>query len=226
VLLLIGLAVLICRDLVLATAVSPMAAFIGAGLWGVHMALTQGLLSKLVADTAPVELRGTAFGVFNLVTGLMLLVASATAGALWNSFGAFATFCAGAVFAALAVAGLLLHRPRGVKGYPVNSSQINGSRTCMNILILIQRCSVWHGEAYNAFRLAMTLQKDHPDVQVNVFLMADAVGCAIANQNTLQGYYSIERMLRSVAGRGQDQGLRIMCGSTRHPEPATHRGRR
>jgi MFS family permease len=112
ILLVIGLVVLIASDLVLATAESPAAAFFGAGLWGVHMALTQGLLSKLVADTAPAKLRGTAFGVFNLVAGVMLLIASATAGALWNSFGASATFGAGALFASVAAIGLLLYRPR------------------------------------------------------------------------------------------------------------------
>jgi MFS family permease len=75
------------------------------------MAFTQGLLSKLVADTAPVELRGTAFGVFNLVSGVALLMASVIAGSLWSVFGAPATFIAGASFAALAAMGLLFYRP-------------------------------------------------------------------------------------------------------------------
>ncbi len=112
ILLVIGLVVLIAADLMLAMAVSPLAAYFGAGFWGLHMALTQGLLSKLVADTAPSDLRGTAFGVFNLVAGVMLLIASATAGALWNSFGASATFGAGALFASVAAIGLLLYHPR------------------------------------------------------------------------------------------------------------------
>jgi MFS family permease len=75
------------------------------------MALTQGLLSKLVADTAPADLRGTAFGIFNLVSGVALLLASVIAGALWNIFGASATFTAGASFATIAAIGLLLYHP-------------------------------------------------------------------------------------------------------------------
>ena len=72
------------------------------------MGLTQGLLSKLVADAAPADLRGTAFGVFHLVSGAALLAASVLAGWLWGAFGASATFYAGAAFTALALAGLLL----------------------------------------------------------------------------------------------------------------------
>jgi MFS family permease len=106
-----GLAVLVVADLVLAAASSPGAAFLGAALWGLHMALTQGLLSKLIADTAPADLRGTAFGAFNLVGGLALLLASVIAGTLWNAFGAPATFIAGACFAALAALGVLAYRP-------------------------------------------------------------------------------------------------------------------
>lgn len=111
-LLLAGLALLIAADWVLATAGSPMAAFIGAGLWGLHMALTQGLMAKLVADTAPANLRGTAFGIFNLVSGGALLLASIVAGALWGAYGAAATFWAGAGFAAIAALGLLAYRLR------------------------------------------------------------------------------------------------------------------
>ena len=111
-LLFLGLALLIAADLVLAFAASPLMAFAGAALWGLHMAFTQGLLSKLVADTAPAELRGTAFGIFNLLSGGALLLASMIAGALWSAFGASATFLAGAVFAALAAIGLLVHRPQ------------------------------------------------------------------------------------------------------------------
>jgi MFS family permease len=70
------------------------------------MGLTQGLFAKLVADNAPSELRGTAFGIFNLVSGGALLLASSVAGVLWAAFGAPATFLAGAVFAALAAIGL------------------------------------------------------------------------------------------------------------------------
>ena len=110
-LLLAGLALLIGADLLLAAATSPWPVFAGAALWGLHMAFTQGLLAKLVADVAPVALRGTAFGVFNLVSGGALLSASVVAGALWGTLGASATFVAGAAFAAAAAVGLLVYRP-------------------------------------------------------------------------------------------------------------------
>jgi len=110
-LLVLGLGVLVGADVVLALAASPRTSLVGAGFWGLHMALTQGLLSKLVADAAPAEIRGTAFGVFNLVTGGALLLASVIAGSLWNAFGAPATFLAGASFAGLAAAAVLLYRP-------------------------------------------------------------------------------------------------------------------
>jgi len=109
-LLLYGLALLIAADVVLAVAATPLIAFAGAALWGLHMAFTQGLLAKLVADTAPADLRGTAFGVFNLVSGASLFLASLVAGALWTAFGAPAPFIAGAAFALLAAAGLLSYR--------------------------------------------------------------------------------------------------------------------
>ena len=109
-LLLAGLALLIASDLVLALAESPGAVFVAAALWGAHMAFTQGLFAKLVADTAPAELRGSAFGVFNLVSGAALLAASVVAGALWSAFGATATFIAGAAFAFAAAVGLLGYR--------------------------------------------------------------------------------------------------------------------
>jgi len=109
-LLLLGLAVLILADVALALSASPAQAFIGAALWGLHMALTQGLLSKLVAGTAPGQLRGTAFGIFNLISGVSLLLASVVAGTLWETFGAATTFIAGAAFATLALVGLVLYR--------------------------------------------------------------------------------------------------------------------
>lgn len=84
----------------------------GVALWGAHMGVTQGLLSALVADAAPDRLRGTAFGLFNLATGVTLLVASGLAGILWLRFGAPATFVAGGVFCAVALAGLVLSRAR------------------------------------------------------------------------------------------------------------------
>lgn len=111
-LLITGLALLIAADLVLAAAASPLPAFIGAALWGLHMAFTQGLLAKLVADTAPAELRGMAFGIFNFVSGAALLLASVIAGALWSAFGASTTFLAGAAFAAVAGLGLFAYRAR------------------------------------------------------------------------------------------------------------------
>lgn len=112
-LLVFGLALLVVADLILALAASPPLAFLGVVFWGLHMACTQGLLSKLVADTAPADLRGTAFGVFNLVSGGVLLLASVIAGTLWSLYGAPATFIAGALFAALSALGLLLYRPNG-----------------------------------------------------------------------------------------------------------------
>lgn len=105
--LLIGLVLLVAADLVLATATRPLIVFGGAALWGLHMALTQGLLSKLVADTVPAHLVATGFGIFNLVSGGALLLASVIAGALWSSIGPSATFLAGAGFAAVASIGVL-----------------------------------------------------------------------------------------------------------------------
>jgi len=107
-----GLLTLIAADLVLAMASSPLTVIAGAALWGAHMALTQGLLAKLVADTSPAVLRGTAFGLFNLVSGVSLLLASVIAGWLWSSWGAPATFFSGALFATIAAAGLVLFGKR------------------------------------------------------------------------------------------------------------------
>ncbi len=106
-LLVVGLAMLVAADVLFAAATSPSFAFIGSALWGAHMGLTQGLFAKLVADTAPIELRGTAFGIFNLVAGGALFLASVVAGALWSTFGAPVTFLAGAAFALVAALGLL-----------------------------------------------------------------------------------------------------------------------
>ena len=111
-LLVAGLGVLISADGVLAIATTPFAAFIGAGLWGLHMALTQGLLLKMVANASPEELRGTAFGLFNLASGGALLLASIIAGGLWSSYGPSATFLAGAGFATVAAVGLLFYHPK------------------------------------------------------------------------------------------------------------------
>lgn len=109
--LLVGLFVLLVADLILAFAAGVMAVLLGAMLWGLHMGFTQGLLAALVADTAPAELRGTAFGVFNLVTGLALVLASLIAGALWDAAGPQATFLAGAAFTVLTL-GLIAGRRR------------------------------------------------------------------------------------------------------------------
>lgn len=106
-LLAIGLVILICADLVLASSSHWMGVLLGVALWGVHMGMTQGLLSRMVADASPEDLRGTAFGFFNLVSGIAMLLASVLAGLLWDGWGASATFYAGAGFSALALAGLL-----------------------------------------------------------------------------------------------------------------------
>ena len=111
-LLALGLGALIAADLVLASASTAVIVFSGVALWGLHMGLTQGLLATLVAAAAPAELRGTAFGVFNLATGVVLLLASVFAGLLWSRLGPSATFLAGAAFTAVAMIGLLLvYRP-------------------------------------------------------------------------------------------------------------------
>jgi MFS family permease len=104
-----GLGVLVAADLILAAATTPAQVLAGAACWGAHMAFTQGLFAKLIADTADPGLRGTAFGLYNLATGLALFAASAMAGALWTAVGPAATFHAGAVFAGLAAAGTLAH---------------------------------------------------------------------------------------------------------------------
>jgi MFS family permease len=108
-----GLAVLIAADLVLAFGNTSGVILVGAALWGVHMALTQGLLSKLVADSSPADLRGTAFGLFNLIGGIATLLASVIAGSLWSAFGPQATFAAGAAFAFATALGIAVYRTQG-----------------------------------------------------------------------------------------------------------------
>ncbi|MCA6113713.1 MFS transporter [Bradyrhizobium sp. WSM 1738] len=103
-----GMLVLIAADVVLALLTSIAGVALGVALWGLHMGMTQGLLAALVADTAPAELRGTAYGFFNLLGGVAMLAASVIAGALWDSAGPQATFLAGAGFAIIALAGLLM----------------------------------------------------------------------------------------------------------------------
>ena len=107
-----GLLVLIAADLVIASSQHWSFLLAGAALWGVHMGMTQGLLATMVADTAPEDLRGTAYGFFNLVSGVAMLIASALAGFLWDRLGASFTFYAGAAFSLLALIGLCV-RVRG-----------------------------------------------------------------------------------------------------------------
>ncbi|MBI5279288.1 MAG: MFS transporter [Burkholderiales bacterium] len=101
-----GLVVLVAADLLLAAAGQGPLLWAGIALWGLHMAMTQGLLATMVAGTCPAELRGTAFGVFNLASGIALLAASVLAGALWDSWGAPATFFTGAALALAALAAV------------------------------------------------------------------------------------------------------------------------
>jgi MFS family permease len=114
-LLMLGLIVLIAADLVLASNDHWTAVLAGVALWGVHMGMTQGLLATMVADTAPADLRGTAYGFFNLMSGIAMLIASGLAGLLWDRLGASFTFYAGAAFSVAALIGLALragkHRP-------------------------------------------------------------------------------------------------------------------
>ena len=101
-----GLLVLIAADITLALSHHWSTLLIGVGLWGIHMGMTQGLLTAMIAHTAPAELRGTAFGMFNLISGIALLLASTGAGILWETLGAASTFYAGAVICAIVVAGM------------------------------------------------------------------------------------------------------------------------
>lgn len=106
-LLALGLVVLIAADLVLAADDHWGVVMAGVALWGIHMGITQGLLATMVADSAPADLRGTAYGFFNLVSGLAMLVASAIAGLIWDQFGASFTFYAGAAFCVIALVALV-----------------------------------------------------------------------------------------------------------------------
>jgi MFS family permease len=107
ILLALGFVSLIIAELVLASSSGYLLAMAGVAIWGVHLGLTQGLLSALVADSAPDHLRGTAFGIFNLVNGVALLFASLVAGMVWQMLGASMTFYVGAVFAGAALILLL-----------------------------------------------------------------------------------------------------------------------
>ena len=108
----LGMGALIAADLVLAFVPGLAGLAIGVVLWGLHMGFTQGVFSALIADSAPAELRGTAFGVFHLLTGLALLLASVMAGTLWDTWGYRGTFLCGALFAVLTLLGLATLRRR------------------------------------------------------------------------------------------------------------------
>jgi MFS family permease len=103
-LLVVGLNVLVAADVVLAINNHWGIVLLGVVLWGLHMGMTQGLLAAMIAGASPADLRGTAYGFFNLACGLALLVASALAGIVWEEFGAPFTFCVGATFGACAIA--------------------------------------------------------------------------------------------------------------------------
>jgi MFS family permease len=107
----IGLSLLILADLLLAVDGSVLWVLLGVALWGLHLGFSQGILAAMVADSAPADLRGTAFGVFNLLSGVAMLVASGLAGWLWQNFGAASCFYVGAGFAGLAWLLLLTRRP-------------------------------------------------------------------------------------------------------------------
>jgi MFS family permease len=117
-----GLLVLIAADLVLAAAEHWSAVLAGVGLWGLHMGMTQGLLTAMVADTAPSDLRGTAYGFFSLAAGCSMLVASTLAGFLWDGLGAPVTFYAGASFCVVAILGLSM-APVGRAGSDIRDVQ-------------------------------------------------------------------------------------------------------
>lgn len=107
----LGFALVIIADLILALAQSLLGVFVGIALWGLHLGFTQGLLITLVSDTAPEDLRGTAFGMFHLITGIVLFAASLIAGGIWGLYGSSATFLAAAAFTGMALLGLwLLHK--------------------------------------------------------------------------------------------------------------------
>ena len=107
-----GLVVLIVADLVLAQAQALAAVGLGVALWGLHLGMTQGLLATMVADAAPAPLRGTAFGFFNLASGIAMFAASILAGLLWDRLGAAVTFYAGAAFSLTALLMLALRGRR------------------------------------------------------------------------------------------------------------------
>ena len=99
----LGIVVLAVSDFILAASSNWVMVLLAAGLWGIHMGMTQGLLAAMVAETAPIDLRGTAFGFYSLVSGLAMLMASGLAGFFWDKFGAAFTFFGGAGFCGLSL---------------------------------------------------------------------------------------------------------------------------
>jgi len=121
----VGMVLLIAADLAFVLIPGLTGVFVGLAIWGVHMGFTQGVFSSLVADTAPAELRGTAFGMLNLMTGVMILLASVIAGILWDSVGPQGTFLAGAALAALALSGVMPLR-RALHNQKIKQQDIAG----------------------------------------------------------------------------------------------------
>jgi MFS family permease len=109
-LLALGLAVLVASDLVLSVDGSWPVLLCGVALWGIHLGITQGLMARMVADAAPDDLRGTAFGFFNLASGIAMLFASVIAGLLWDHFGASVTFLTGAGLSFVSLTALFLSK--------------------------------------------------------------------------------------------------------------------
>ena len=105
-----GALVLIAADMMFAFGGTPSLALAGAALWGLHMGLTQGLFAAMVADATPSHLRGSGFGIFHLLGGIVVFAASLIAGGLWDAFGSQAAFLAGAGFAMAALLGLIAFR--------------------------------------------------------------------------------------------------------------------
>lgn len=110
-LLLFGIVAIAASHVALGLGSNLTVVFVGVGLWGVHMALTQGILARMVADCAPPELVGSGFGLFSLFNGLALLVGSVAGGILWEEIGARATFLAAAGFAGVSALVLLAAGP-------------------------------------------------------------------------------------------------------------------